>query len=465
MRIRLRPSRAAFLLAASVTLSLAGLISDGPIDTQAAGLSVRIAGNHFVDGSGRTIRLLGVNRSGTEYECMANNGFFDGPSDAASIAAMASWNVDAVRVPLNEDCWLGINGAPAAYSGANYRNAIAGYVSRLHAAGMYAIVDLHWNAQGSLPADGKTGQGRDMADLDHSPAYWSSVAAFFRNDPGVVFDLFNEPHDISWDCWLHGCTVSDGTGTWQAAGMQTLLNAVRSTGARNVVTISANGWGGDIPQWINYRPQDPLGQTAAGWHVYYPETWWSDPSRWNAAVAAVQAAQVPIVATELGEHDCATGWINQFLPWADQRGLSYTPWTWDTWPACSNPVLITNYNGTPTGYGIGVRDHLRSLTGFRPALAGAALPGRSSSVKQASHPATAAPPVEAPVVDRHIGAMGRAAPLVSVRSRSPARAAVIGLVAVVVAASPLVLAAALWFIRRRRRRSAAAVEAPERVTA
>jgi hypothetical protein len=161
----------AWLISVAVMAAAAATIVVGPqSEAQAAGLTVRIAGNHFVDGAGRTVRLLGVNRSGTEYECMANNGFFDGPADAASIAAMASWNIDAVRVPLNEDCWLGINGAPPRYSGANYRNAIAGYVSRLHAAGMYAIVDLHWNAQGALPADGRTGQGREMADLDHAPS-------------------------------------------------------------------------------------------------------------------------------------------------------------------------------------------------------------------------------------------------------------------------------------------------------
>ena len=146
---RSRLPRIVALIGAAVLVAMAATLSARPpITAQAAGLSVRIVGNHFVDGGGRPVRLLGVNRSGSEYACMANWAVFDGPSDAASIAAMASWNIDAVRVPLNEDCWLGINGAPAGFSGASYRTAIAGYVSRLHAAGMYAIVDLHWNAQG-----------------------------------------------------------------------------------------------------------------------------------------------------------------------------------------------------------------------------------------------------------------------------------------------------------------------------
>ena len=27
---------------------------------------------------------------------------------------MKAWNINAVRVPLNEDCWLGINGVASA---------------------------------------------------------------------------------------------------------------------------------------------------------------------------------------------------------------------------------------------------------------------------------------------------------------------------------------------------------------
>src|SRR5438034_7222765 len=123
-------------------------------------LSIRIVGNHFVDGGGRPMRMLGVNRSGTEYECMDGRGPFDGPSDAASIAVMASWHINTVRVPLNEDCWLGINGAPDAFSGAAYQNATVAYVGRLHDAGSSAIVDLHRSAAWMLPAAGTTFPGR-----------------------------------------------------------------------------------------------------------------------------------------------------------------------------------------------------------------------------------------------------------------------------------------------------------------
>src|SRR5436305_5983091 len=86
---------------------------------------LHVQGNQIVNGNGQPIRLLGVDRSGTEYACIQGWGIFDGPSDAASIQAITSWHTNAVRVPLNEDCWLGINGAPAAYSGATYQQAIA----------------------------------------------------------------------------------------------------------------------------------------------------------------------------------------------------------------------------------------------------------------------------------------------------------------------------------------------------
>ena len=150
---------------------------------------LHVSGNQILDAGGGIVRLIGVNRSGTEYRCIQGYGIFDGPSDDASVQAIADWHVNAVRIPLNEDCWLGINGALPAYSGANYQTAIANYVARLESHGLVPILELHWSAAGNARATGQ----QPMPDVDHSIAFWSGVAARFGSDQSVVFDLFNEP--------------------------------------------------------------------------------------------------------------------------------------------------------------------------------------------------------------------------------------------------------------------------------
>ena len=67
---------------------------------------------------GQTIRLLGVNHPSSEYACVDGYGYNDGHMEAADAAAIASWNANAVRIPINEDCWLGINGQPNSNQGA-----------------------------------------------------------------------------------------------------------------------------------------------------------------------------------------------------------------------------------------------------------------------------------------------------------------------------------------------------------
>src|SRR5947209_11551962 len=90
----------------------------------AAGLHV--VGNKLVDANGNVVRLHGVDRSGSEYACIQNAGIFDGggTNDDSQIPLIKAWHANEILIGLNEDCWLGINGAPAAYSGQNYINAI-----------------------------------------------------------------------------------------------------------------------------------------------------------------------------------------------------------------------------------------------------------------------------------------------------------------------------------------------------
>jgi endoglucanase len=181
-----------------VTTSLsAPILHRAAPQPRAPSLAIDVVGTHLVDGTGSVVRLLGVDRSGAEYECVYSSQVFDGPSSAASVAAIAAWHTNAVRVPLNEDCWLGINGAYRGASGTAYRQAIERYVSLLVAHGLCVILDLHWAAPGHHRALGQW----PMADASHAPVFWRSVALALRSNQAVLFDLFNEPHLSSWSCW------------------------------------------------------------------------------------------------------------------------------------------------------------------------------------------------------------------------------------------------------------------------
>lgn len=313
--------------------------------------ALRVSGNQLLNAAGQPIRLLGVDRSGTEFACIQGWGIFDGPNDAASVSTMTSWHINAVRVPLNEDCWLNINGVNPAYGGANYRAAVVNYVNLLHSYHLYVILDLHWNAPAGQRATGQ----QPMADADHAPAFWQSVAATFKNDPAVIFDLYNEPHDVSWSCWLNGCS-SPG---WATAGMQQLVNAVRGTGANNVIMVGGLAWANDLSGWLSNKPNDPAHQLAASFHVYNFNSC-SSAACWNSQEATV-AAQVPLITGETGENDCGHGFIDSYMAWADSHAVSYLGWTWNTWSCTSGPALISSYNGTPTGFGVGFRNHLLQI--------------------------------------------------------------------------------------------------------
>jgi Cellulase (glycosyl hydrolase family 5) len=331
----------------------------------AASPYVAVSGNHIVDESGEPVRLLGVNRSGAEYACLQGRRVFDGPSNSASVQAMAAWRIDAVRVPLNEDCWLGVNGIGAAVGGRAYQHAIEQYVQTLESQGMVAILDLHWAAPGKNLASGQW----PVPDLDHAPRFWTSVARAFAGNHGVIFDLFNEPYTTSWPCWLNGCTTRFRAArrvvSYQSAGMQTLVNAVRSTGATQPIMVGGLRYSSDDSQWLAFEPADPDHQLIVSFHNYnFGDC--NTEACWNSSIAPL-AETVPVVTDELGEGGCRQGYIDRDMSWADGHGVSYLGWAWDStsapsgWGCSSGPALIKDYNGTPTAFGAGLKSHLAQL--------------------------------------------------------------------------------------------------------
>jgi hypothetical protein len=328
---------------------------------------LHVVGNKIENQSGQTVIFHGVNKSGTEYACIQGWGIFSpaGSDTQAAVTAMKAWTgLNAVRIPLNEDCWLGINGSPSAYSGATYQTAIENYVSLLVSNGLTPILDLHWSAPGASQATGQ----QPMADADHAPAFWQSVASAFKSQGSVVFDLYNEPYPDSnqdttaaWTCWRDGGTCS-GVG-FQAAGMQALVNAVRGTGATNVILLGGVEYSNSLTSWLAYEPTDPAGNTVAAWHMYGGNVC-SSQGCWDGAPATV-AAYVPLVAGEFGENysggDCTTSLDSQFTSWMDAHGAGYMAWTWNHWGSCLD-LVTDEMTGTPTAnWGTFYKNHLASL--------------------------------------------------------------------------------------------------------
>ncbi len=319
---------------------------------------LHVSGNELVDGNDNVIRLQGVNRSGTEYACVQGWGIFDGPNDAASIDAIVSWRVNIVRVLLNEDCWLDINGVNPAYAGKNYRDAIVDYVNLLHRHGLYAEVSLIWGAPGKYLATYQP----DAPDEDHSPKMWSSMAATFKNDPNVILAPWGET-TVGWKCFMRkGCdneaTYGPSNQYYLTAAMQQAVNRMRKAGYHGIISIPCIDYanacgkidGSDYngSTWLKSRPSDPDGQLIAEAHVYGKNL--CDTVKCFDSSMKPITKVVPMIFGETGEtydaSDCGSGYIATFMDWADAHGVGYEAWTWDTWGGCG--VLIKSYHGTPS---------------------------------------------------------------------------------------------------------------------
>jgi endoglucanase len=334
--------------------------------------ALHVSGNYLVDASGQRVVLHGVDRSGGEFSCVQDLGIWAGPMNQASVTAMKQWDVNAVRIPLNEACWNGQSYVPRQYRGARYQQAVESYVHLLNRNGIVAILDLQWtdgayNGPSAGCSEAQARCEKPMPDAAQSIPFWTSVARMFRDNDAVIFDVFNEPYPDAatgseaqgWNCWLHGGSACPGIG-YQVAGMQSLVNTIRSTGANNVIMVAGIRYANDLSQWLQYEPTDPDHNLAASWHSYNFNSCASQ-SCWNSQIAPV-IDKVPVIAGEIGEDNCADTYIDSLMNWLDARSTSYLAWAWNADFNCSTgPGLITSYAGTPTGYGAGYRSHLRSL--------------------------------------------------------------------------------------------------------
>lgn len=151
--------------------------------------------------------------------------------NSTTFNAMAhDWHMNALRLPTSN--WI-----YAKYT-TDYMNELDQVVHDANAAGLYVVLDLHDNVKAGSPYQSKDSLIPKTEDV----TFWKAIAAHYRTNPMVMYDVFNEPVEPGWDIWLNGGgTTSDGA---TIVGFQDLVNAIRSTGAQQVIVVEPGSAGG-----------------------------------------------------------------------------------------------------------------------------------------------------------------------------------------------------------------------------
>ncbi|WP_291363802.1 glycoside hydrolase family 5 protein [Acetobacter sp. UBA5411] len=133
-----------------------------------------------------------------------------------------------IRLPV---LWERLQPQPLSGLDPRYLAHIQSVVAMAKAGKAKVIIDLHnYGAyHGQLI-------GSDAVKVDDFVDVWVKLVRVFANDPHVLFGLMNEPKLAS-------------AGDW-ASIQQKVINAIRATGAKNLITVSGVQWDGahNFPQ-------------------------------------------------------------------------------------------------------------------------------------------------------------------------------------------------------------------------
>jgi hypothetical protein len=314
-----------------------------------SGFGIKVAGNTFTDLSGNVLQLQGENVTALEINDTSMWDAYYGTNLSTWQTIASTWQMNIIRLPLNEWAWR-TNATSA--GGKPYQTIVATAVANITAAHMYVILDLHWatpNNYNNGVADGQPG----YLDADNAVNFWSSVATAFKSNPAVMLELFNEPYadDQAFDATRLNLLKSGGTFTFynqasgqgspvdtgvsfQVAGHQQLVTAIRNTGATNVILYSCPVWDSAPSQSLDVKPTDPLNQLGATVHYATGS---------NADYTNILNAGVPIVMTEFYTLAGRGGYS-----WAQSNHIGYVMWGANNWNSSAD--LSSLINNAPWSY-------------------------------------------------------------------------------------------------------------------
>ena len=222
---------------------------------------------------------------------------------------------NVVRIPVHPDMWIKDKDYLKKY--------IAPAVNWCQELGMYAIIDLHYI--GNIV----TGEGEQMPDIgtksdDLAMRFWTAVSDYFKDTQNVIFELCNEPTNISSQQW------SDFANE--------LTGLIRKQGAGQLIIVGGISYSQDL-SWVSQNPINDSNIAYAS-HIY-PIHSKSNWDRWFGNISN----EKPVIITEWGFIDenrnktrqqylvgDEDSYGNELLEYLEQKNIGWVAcWFDDTW--------------------------------------------------------------------------------------------------------------------------------------
>ena len=203
----------------------------GPVNTSKPSGLIQARGADLVDGTGHQVVLRGADlESPFIYIKGWNQGKrpTDLPINQIFTTMAHDWNMNLTRVPISP--WIYNQDT------ATYMSQLDQYVQTANAAGLYVVLDMHDDAKAGSPY----GNNATLPKAE-DVTFWKAIATHYKDNPMVMFDVYNEPKAPNWQTWLHGGGTVDGA---HVVGFQDLVDAIRSVGAKQVIVVEPGSAGG-----------------------------------------------------------------------------------------------------------------------------------------------------------------------------------------------------------------------------
>jgi hypothetical protein len=307
---------------------------------------LHVVGNRLYNEAGEQVKIVGT--------CICSMEWAGGEKMMDKFKmSLDNWNSNVIRLPISDAGWYGTYWW-ISDNGASYQNDVRSLVDYATSKGKYVILDLH----------------RFGWLTDTHIGMWKELVAQYKNEPGVMFNMLNEPHTTPWPVWYGGGTVTSGGKQVRAYGMQECMDMIRGMGAKNIIVQGGLDWSYQLYALVpgydgrerGYQLLEPEDENLKGYGVVYDThiyPWKGGEASW-ANMVGVAFPYVPVFSGECGHtnerladwfddtyYEYATIWNNQLLNYYEQNEVNYNAWCFHQSSAPAALRNTDNYAQTP----------------------------------------------------------------------------------------------------------------------